>query len=228
MLYSDTASTTGLQMECNYLVAVRATENQLLALREEWAVYIDNYCASSPDDSQVRYWKTITEFYNTYSILLLNSLGLQDAIERTVVNLPHFFSRCLKAAADCAKVIRDELGPGGYLRYSPLSHFIEGSYAVLTLLKLSRTEFQSLLNCRDECLSLANAVIEQLEAASVDSEHNPGLFATFLKRAVANRLAEDDTNTSLVPDGTNENFSLLSSKFTQEDGTSPDAISETV
>jgi hypothetical protein len=41
MLYSDTASNTGLQMECNYLVAVRATENQLLALREEWAVYIE-------------------------------------------------------------------------------------------------------------------------------------------------------------------------------------------
>jgi len=78
----------------------------------------------------------ITEFYNTYALLLLNSLGLQDAIDRAPINLPHFFSRCLKAASDCAKCIRDELGPGGYLRYSPLTHFIEGSYAVLTLLKV--------------------------------------------------------------------------------------------
>jgi hypothetical protein len=93
--------------------------------------------ASSPDDSQVAYWKSITEFYNTYSILLLNSLGLQDAIERTAINLPHFFSRCLKAASDCAKVMKDELGPSGYLRYSPLSHFIQSSYAVLSLLKVS-------------------------------------------------------------------------------------------
>ena len=80
-------------------------------------------------------WR-VTEFYNTYAVLLLNSLGLQDAIERSPINLPHFFSRCLKAASDCAKCIRDELGPRGYLRYSPLSHFIEGSYAVLTLLKV--------------------------------------------------------------------------------------------
>jgi hypothetical protein len=41
MLFSDTVSNTGLQMECNYLVAIRTTENQLLALREEWAVYIE-------------------------------------------------------------------------------------------------------------------------------------------------------------------------------------------
>lgn len=100
--------------------------------------------ASSPDDSQVAYWKTITEFYNTYSVLLLNSLGLQDAIDRSPVNLPHFFSRCLKAATDCAKCIKDALGPRGYLRYSPLSHFIQGSYAVLTLLKVCHRSVNAL------------------------------------------------------------------------------------
>jgi hypothetical protein len=75
------------------------------------------------------------------------------------------------------------------------------------------------LNCQEECLNLANGVIEELEKASADSEHNAGIFAAFLKRAVTNRLAEDSENIS--HDSSREPFYPLSSKFTMDEASSP-------
>jgi len=159
-------------------------------------------------------------------MLLLNSLGLQDAIERTPINLAHFFSRCLTTASDCAKVIRDALAPHGYLQYSPISHFIQGSYAVLNLLKLSRPEFQTLLDCRDQCITLAREVTEQLERVSIDSEHNPGIFAAFLKKAISNRLAEDEGASASTADVSRDSFFPAGSKFAIDDFSVPETRNE--
>jgi hypothetical protein len=94
--------------------------------------------ASQPDDKQLVYWKVIAKFYNFYAELLINSFGLQDAMDRTPINLGHFFTRCHSTATAAAKVVVDELGPLGYMKYSPTSHFVQCAYAVLTLLKVSQ------------------------------------------------------------------------------------------
>jgi hypothetical protein len=69
-------------------------------------------------------------------MLVVNSFGLQNAMERTAVNIGHFFTRCHSSATICAKLVRDELAPRGFLKYSPDSHFVMISYAVLSLLKV--------------------------------------------------------------------------------------------
>jgi hypothetical protein len=80
----------------------------------------------------------ITRFYFDYAMLVLNSFGLQNALERSPVDIGHFFGRCHSSAMACATLIRDELGPSGFLKYSPDSHFVFTSYAVLSLLKVCR------------------------------------------------------------------------------------------
>ena len=97
--------------------------------------------ASSPSECEglsplgALYVNLMMRFYLNYSMLVINSFGLQNALERSPLDVSHFFGRCYSSAKTCATVIRDELGPRGFLRYAPDSHFVLTSYAVLTLLK---------------------------------------------------------------------------------------------
>jgi hypothetical protein len=69
-------------------------------------------------------------------MLIVNSFGLQNALERSAVDIGHFFARCHSSAVACATLCRDDLGPEGYLRYAPDTTCVMGSYAVLSLLKV--------------------------------------------------------------------------------------------
>lgn len=70
-------------------------------------------------------------------MLVLNSFGLQNALERSPVDIAHFFARCYMSATVCATLVRDELGPAGFMKYAPDSHCVLTSYAVLSLLKVN-------------------------------------------------------------------------------------------
>lgn len=78
------------------------------------------------------------KFYFYYYMLVVNSFGLQNAMERSPVDIPHFFARVHTAATAVSTIARDELVPRGYLKYSPDSHFVFLSYAILSLLKVMR------------------------------------------------------------------------------------------
>lgn len=102
------------------------------------AIVIIIYLFETPDEAPqlIEYKKLISAFYYNYAMLVLNSFGLQNALERSPVDTGHFFARCHSSAAACATLVRDGLGPNGFLRYSPDSHFVLISYAVLSLLKV--------------------------------------------------------------------------------------------
>lgn len=90
------------------------------------------------DDEVVKaYASTIIKFYFHYYMLVINSFGLQNAMERSHVDIPHFFARVHTSATAVAAIARDELVPRGYLKYSPDAHFVFLSYAVLSLLKVT-------------------------------------------------------------------------------------------
>ena len=78
-------------------------------------------------------------------MLVVNLFGLQNALERSPLDIGHFFGRCYSSAMACALIVRDEIGPQGYMRYSPDSHFVLSSYAVLTLLKVWLLRFAAVL-----------------------------------------------------------------------------------
>jgi Fungal specific transcription factor domain len=152
-LYSGTESLSGLQTQCDYLLVIKTFESQLYDWRQQWytdrtwaSTYIFALISSSlkhvltavadQASATVKYKKTISQFYFNYAMLVLNSFGLQNALERVPLNVAHFFARCHTSAIACATIIRDDLGPSGFLKYSPDSHFVQISYAVLSLLKV--------------------------------------------------------------------------------------------
>ena len=88
-------------------------------------------------DRIAKYNGLMSEFFANYAMLVINSFGLQNAMERSPVDIPHFFARVHSSAKTCAVLVKEELGPLDFLKYAPDSHFVFASYAVLSLLKVS-------------------------------------------------------------------------------------------
>ncbi|KAJ3730231.1 hypothetical protein C8R42DRAFT_714934 [Lentinula raphanica] len=90
------------------------------------------------------------------------------------MDMDHLFAQCHSSASSCATLVRDQLGPTGFLKYTPDSHFVQTSYAVLTLLKLIRPESSAYLDNEQSTIALIKDVADVLESNSVNS--TPPLF----------------------------------------------------
>ncbi|CAE6455399.1 unnamed protein product [Rhizoctonia solani] len=179
-LYSGTQSASGLQTDCDYLLVIKTIESQLQAWNDDWDYHRKN------DTSPTSEYRSLAgAFYYHYALLVINSFGLQNAMERSRVDIPHFFARCHTAAMSCALVVRDELAPRGYMRYSPDSHFVFTAYAVLTLLKLIRPEFSAFLENEKKTLQVVNDIADVLEQIAANPYHTPALYSTFLRALIA-------------------------------------------
>ena len=231
-LYSGSETPSGLLMDCDYLLVIKTMDRQI----ETWFSQVSegnlngelpcaprSTASESSDaitpgfnDASAQYSRLMSIFYANYAMLVINSFGLQDALERTPVNIPHFFARVHTSAKTCALLMRDELGPQGFLKYSPDSHFVFGSYAVLSLLKVSardmghmtasmsrsrahvlpslrsqliRPEFLASHDTEQETLGLVKDVADTFDSVSVGSMHTPSLYSVFL-RALLSAKAE--------------------------------------
>ncbi|KAG9039454.1 hypothetical protein FRB95_010743 [Tulasnella sp. JGI-2019a] len=184
-LYSGTNTPTGLQTDCDYLTVVKGVESQLSSWLEGWNFH------NSPSDHGnnhriITYRHYISQFYFLYANLLVNSFGLQNALERAPVDLAHFFARCYSSATNFIKIVK-ELAPQGYLRYAPDSHFVFISYGVLTLLKLIRPEFRAFMEDEKKIIQGVNDVADLLESVAVNPYHTPALYSTFLRALVSSK-----------------------------------------
>jgi hypothetical protein len=148
------ASEAQLHSDTDYLIVVRTLEAQIGAWQRNWweekglgkgdafRLSLPPFfrfrltCALMAGAEHSSYIQSMGSFYLHYLLLVVNSFGLQNALERAPENRGYFFARCHSAATKCATLITQELGPLGYLRYSPDSHFVQCSYAVLSLLKV--------------------------------------------------------------------------------------------
>ncbi|CAE6494613.1 unnamed protein product [Rhizoctonia solani] len=178
-LYSGTQSASGLQTDCDYLLVIKTIESQFQSWNDDWEYYRKN--DPSPTGE---YRLLVGAFYYHYAMLVVNSFGLQNAMERSRVDIGHFFSRCHTSAMSCALIVRDQLAPRGYMRYSPDSHFVFTSYAVLTLLKLVRPEFSAYLESEQKTLQLVTDIADVLEQIAANPYHTPALYSTFLRALI--------------------------------------------
>ncbi|KAJ8092554.1 hypothetical protein PM082_006879 [Marasmius tenuissimus] len=209
-LHSGTDSPNGLQTSIDYMLTIRTFEAQITASRERWTTGDDAAQASlkeSPSGSE--YMELIGQFYYNYVLLVLNSYGLQNALERSHLDIGHFFSRCYTYAMTCSLLVRDHLGPSGYMKYSPDSHFVQSSYAVLTLLKLLRPEFSTYIENEERIIGIVNDVAEVLENISVSPSHTPALYSTFLKALIAAKR-EGNLDGHVHPSTRSSDASILS------------------
>jgi len=192
-LYSGTSTASGLQTDCDYMLVIKTIETQLQAWHTEWdfgrKAYLNGTTGSNFVHNEfTQYRALVGKFYYNYAVLVVNSFGLQNAIERSPVDMGHFFGRCHSSATACALIMRDELGPKGYLRYAPDSHFVLGSYAVLTLLKLIRPEFQAFIPGEQKTVALVKDMADLLENIAANPFHTPALYSTFLRALLAARV----------------------------------------
>ncbi|KAF5357848.1 hypothetical protein D9756_001248 [Leucocoprinus leucothites] len=86
-------------------------------------------------------------FYFNYAASVLNSFGLQNALERAPVDSGRFFARAHLSAIACAVLVGDHPGPSA-------------SYAVLRLLQFVQPEFQAFFEDEQKALSLVKDVAE--------------------------------------------------------------------
>ncbi|KAI0034048.1 fungal-specific transcription factor domain-containing protein [Vararia minispora EC-137] len=195
LLSSDTRSASGLQMDIDYMVVLRTFERQI----ETWYQHVVN--ADNPtvaDDKMAKYHKVMPDFYGNYSLLVINSFGLQNALDHMPVDIPHFFGRVLSSARKCATLIRDALAPGGFLKYAPDSHFVYGAYAVLSFGAFSqvlRPEFPLSPEDENDILDLGRDVVDAFESVAAGPLHTPSLYGAFL-RALLNAKAEASNSES--------------------------------
>ncbi|KDQ10538.1 hypothetical protein BOTBODRAFT_178020 [Botryobasidium botryosum FD-172 SS1] len=192
-LYSGTSTASGLQTDCDYMLVIKTIETQLEAWQTEWDFGRKAHLNGTTDSNFVhneltRYRAFVGKFYYNYAVLVVNSFGLQNAIERSPIDIGHFFGRCHSSATACALIMRDELGAKGYLRYAPDSHFVLGSYAVLTLLKLIRPEFQAYIPGEQKTVALVKDMADLLENIAANPFHTPALYSTFLRALLAARV----------------------------------------
>ncbi|KAL5511348.1 hypothetical protein ACEPAH_4564 [Sanghuangporus vaninii] len=183
LLYSSTTSASGLITHCDYYLVTNTIESQLRHWYEEWASKLVD-----PTETTSRhqvYWLSIGKFYFNYAMLVVNSFGLQNALDRSPVDIGHFFTRCHSSAVACVTVVRDELGPQGFLRYSPDSHFVQCSYAVLSLLKFTRPAFRRFLVDENKTLELVQDIADLLEKIAAGPTHTPALYSAFLRALIS-------------------------------------------
>lgn len=125
--------------------------------------------------------------YN-YAILVLNSFGLQYALERPTdgvsADKPQYLVRCVHAAKEIIATVK--YGMREILRYAPDPTFVAVAYACVFLLKLIQPMFAKHIN-EEEIIALVNHTIEVLEEAAVDPSHTPALYASFLRTLVQSR-----------------------------------------
>ncbi|KAG9051178.1 hypothetical protein FS837_011293 [Tulasnella sp. UAMH 9824] len=199
-LYSGTSAPSGLQIDCDFLMVIKTFETQLASWGEEWSFHNRDAIAHGVLDRIVEYRGLIAQFYYHYANVVINSFGLQNALERSPMDIAHFFGRCHSAAVSCARIVKEELAPKGYMRYSPDSHFVLFSYALLTLLKLIRTEFRAFIQNEDSILSLVGEVADLFEDMAVNQWHTPG--STFLRALVSSKAGQTRDGTP-APSGDN-------------------------
>ncbi|KAI9510279.1 fungal-specific transcription factor domain-containing protein [Russula earlei] len=179
LLYSETNSPSGLLIDVDYLLVIKTFERQI----QTWHAQVAD--ADRTGDRIAKYNGLMAEFFANYSMLVINSFGLQNAMERCPIDIPHFFARVHSSAKTCAILVKDELGPQGFLKYAPDSHFVFTSYAVLSLLKLLRPEFPASRDHEHESLQLVKEVADAFDQISAGPTHAPSLYSTFLRALLA-------------------------------------------
>lgn len=133
--------------------------------------------------------------YN-YAVLLLNSFGLQHAVDfptRSGLDKGIYFSKCFQAAKNMLLAAREGLLP--VLAYSPDTHYVLISYACVFLLKLTRPVFAGLAD-EEEIISIVSEFADLLQDVAMDATHTPALYASFLRALLQARLDRSTTNRS--------------------------------
>jgi len=194
-LYSSTTTASGLMIQCDYPLVLRSVQEQLDLWVSEW---ISAFIYQPYSEELKQIYTASGHFYYSYSCLVLNSFGLQNALEYSPVDLAFFFAKVYHAAMNCLDITENDMAQHGHLEYLPDSQFVMISYAVLSLLKLIRPEFRSLHPNQQAILTRVSGIADLLARTAVDATHTPALYAVLLKSLISAKAEELKTDSKNV------------------------------
>ncbi|PWN36324.1 uncharacterized protein FA14DRAFT_114933, partial [Meira miltonrushii] len=196
-LFSSTTTVSGLNTEIDYNTTLRIFNEQLNEWHDLWQAL-----PSIDADHDRRTMHFITKQaplrYN-YAVLLLNSFGLQHAMDfpkRSGMDKGIYLSKCLEAAKKVVQAACEGMRP--VLSYAPDTHFIILAYACVFLLKLTRPAFSAFVD-EDEIINIVTTCADTLEEVSMDPTHMPMLYATFLRALLQSRQERSTRSGATTP-----------------------------
>ncbi|BGP26143.1 zn(2)-C6 transcription factor [Rhodotorula toruloides] len=195
VLYSDTRSVSGLNAHLDYLMLIRAFLQQLDQWRQDWSDPV--LISSDPDNHSLTARALMRDYYWDYYRLFLLSFAVQHALDdpASKIDLPSYCVLCFESAERMIVLLRDFFGPQGILRYAIDSTFVYATYAAVFLLKLVSPTFASFID-EQAAMKLVRELADTLEAAAVDEQHTPALYASFLRMLIDNKLNGPRTATN--------------------------------
>ncbi|CED83779.1 Zn(2)-C6 fungal-type DNA-binding domain [Phaffia rhodozyma] len=182
-LYSGISTASGLRSDLDYPLFLASVEAQIFMWLDTWESTFSHTLAGVPEHMRHHLLAAASSgrFYFNYALLMVNSFGLQAALDKSPIDVGNFFTKVASAASNVITIAKDDMAATGRLRYAPDSNFIMLSYAILSLLKLLRPELTAYLDTPSRILNLANAAVEVLDEISVSPHHTPAMYSSLLR-----------------------------------------------
>lgn len=161
------------------MLIVRSAHEELRRWLNEW----NRPFPQSEDGDEFEY-ASRAHFYYAYSSLVLYSFGLENALERSKLDISFFLTNVYEAATRVCNVVKDHFLPKGYLPYLPDTNFVMCSYALLSLLKLLKPELRPFHELEESIFKIVTEVADILEDCAMDPSHQPAIYAAFIREIV--------------------------------------------
>ncbi|KAI0084549.1 hypothetical protein BDY19DRAFT_970897 [Irpex rosettiformis] len=182
-VYSDPDSPNGLNERLDFKEVTLRHDEQLTRYYNDWKHRLEG--ESDMHNPSLAFRSKLLPFFTNYSRLVMYSFGFQQAFRRGMQGEDCVIvDKCFQAAKAVILAMVDGLAPTGFMRYSPDSHFIFGTFASAFLLKLLKPEFSNMISKEQEedIFQLIGRLIQTLNSPeiAIDDRHTPKLHARFL------------------------------------------------
>ncbi|KZO91440.1 hypothetical protein CALVIDRAFT_345843 [Calocera viscosa TUFC12733] len=192
----------------DYMVLTNQFENQLNAWKGRYMPILHEK-ARLADPTELRlisYQRARITFDFHYSMLLICSFGMRNALRRAMLDIGFYFNRCYSAAMAVLRCARHEYTVPGWLRHAPNSTFVCISYAAVSLLRFCRPKLQKLLAYDTNILDVLDSTVVMLEKASASPQHLAYQHSIVLRAKISSQTNGIPTriNTPMVRSPRNE------------------------
>jgi len=192
-----------LQLGFDYMVVTTQFEYQLTAWKQRHTLLLNERATSArakEDLRLLRYQRARISFDFHYSMLLVCSFGLQNALRRIPLDVGFYFNHCYSAATAVLRCAKTEYAGQGWLRHAPNSTFVCISYAAVSLLRFCRPQLQKLHSYYTNILAILDSTVDVLQKASASPTHLAAQYGQFLRAMISTQADGIATrfNTPLV------------------------------
>jgi hypothetical protein len=172
-------------------------DTQFRQLAERAKMNVRPYEAT--DSRMAKYIDSSVKLYDQYARLVVHSFALQRAGEGRQGDLPSTFSQYQLAAMRLIETFEMEFESSGFTRGCPDFVYTILTFAAVSLLKCTQSQFSHLDPDRSSVLSFARKAADSLARTATTPDHLPATQHAFLTRLIDQRSHDHTLPTLLQP-----------------------------